>query len=77
MKWLKNIFKSKPKQYFYFKKVVNKFHGLCGSKRLYMKIEKETGSCCMLFDMQNIERLSRKGFIQILKVEYLARSKTP
>ena len=73
MTWLKNIFKRKPKEYFYFKKVVNKFYGLCGCTKLYVRIEKETGSYSCMWNRDSVDRLKKKGFKAITRAEWTIR----
>ncbi len=71
MKWIKNIFKSKPKEYFYYKKVVDKYYGLCGTERKYTKRLQETCHYSTLFDAINIKKMTDKGWVIINKDEFL------
>lgn len=75
MEWIKNIFKRKPKEYYYFKKVTYKFHGLCGTKTSYTKIEAEKGSYSQLFNCLTIKHANDKGFKLITEPEYLVNYK--
>lgn len=70
MKWLRELFKAKPKEYFYYKKIKNKYYGLCGTERLYIKKERETGSCSQLWDGVAIAKMENKGWIFISKYEF-------
>lgn len=69
MEWLKRIFIKEPK-FMYFKKVTNKYYGLCGASRNYKKIKQGTGRFSMLDDMIIASKLENKGWVQITKYEF-------
>ena len=70
--YIKSIFKFfvKEPEYLYFKRIVNKYYGMCGTKREYTKIKKETGSYSQLWNMRNIQKMSVKDWEIIGKEEF-------
>ena len=57
-------------KYLYFKKVTNKYHGLCGATRAYKKIKKGSGRFSYMDDMIVSLKLGNKGWVEIGKCEF-------
>ena len=56
----------------YFKKVTDSYYGMCGTKRLYLKIDKANGRFSCVEDSIASNHMKFRGWTRIEKEEYHA-----
>lgn len=66
----KALFNKKEIEYFYFKRTINKYYGLCGCERQYTKYPIEKGQFSQMWNSKAISIQKNQGFILTTKSEY-------